>query len=77
MMSVEQIFEFFKRLHNVSEYPGTGIGLGICKRIVDNYEGSIAVDSKIGKGTVFSLNIPVTKNKIIGSSEEKELFLLN
>ncbi len=73
----EQIFEFFKRLHNVSEYPGTGIGLGICKRIVDNYEGSIAVDSKIGKGTVFSLNIPVTKNKIIGSSEEKELFLLN
>ncbi len=72
-----KIFEFFKRLHTVSEYPGTGIGLGVCKRIIDNYGGTISVDSKLGKGTVFSLNIPVKKNTRISASNEKELFILN
>lgn len=54
----DKIFEFFKRLHNASEYSGTGIGLGLCKRIVENYKGEIIVESEIGKGTCFTINLP-------------------
>lgn len=73
----DQIFDFFKRLHTLSEYPGTGIGLGVCKRIIDNYEGSINVESKVGEGTIFSLTIPVEKKKMTTSLKEKKLFHLN
>ncbi len=55
----DQIFDFFKRLHTNSEYLGSGIGLGLCKRIVDNYNGTIDVDSEIGKGTSFTINLPI------------------
>ena len=57
----DKIFEFFKRLHNTSEYQGTGIGLGLCKRIVENYNGEIIVESQIGKGTCFTINLPLKK----------------
>lgn len=55
-----QIFEFFKRLHSTSQYEGTGIGLGLCKRIVENYNGQIAVESQIGKGSTFVIQLPIT-----------------
>ena len=61
----DQIFEFFKRLHNVSEYPGTGIGLGICKRIIDNYDGDIHVESTVGLGTIFTICLPIGNHAII------------
>jgi signal transduction histidine kinase len=54
-----QIFDFFKRLHNVSEYEGTGIGLGLCKRIVENYDGEIIVASQINKGSCFTVRFPI------------------
>ncbi len=57
----DKIFEFFKRLHNVSEYEGTGIGLGLCKRIVENYNGEIVIESQIGQGTCFTINLPLEK----------------
>lgn len=59
----DKIFEFFKRLHNSSEYSGTGMGLGLCKRIVENYNGSIAVESEVGKGTRFTLSFPLSQTK--------------
>lgn len=59
----DKIFEFFKRLHNASEYPGTGIGLGLCKRIVENYNGTIVVESQVGQGTCFTVNLPLKKIK--------------
>lgn len=68
----DRIFEFFKRLHNTSQYSGTGIGLGICKRIVENYSGTIDVKSQIGKGTIFSICLPI-KSESDCSIEEKKL----
>ncbi len=54
----EQIFEVFKRLHNLSVYPGSGIGLAICRRIADNHKGRLYADSKPGEGSVFHLILP-------------------
>lgn len=51
-----QAFQPFKRL--TSDYPGTGIGLALCKRIAENHNGTIEVESKIGEGTIFSLLLP-------------------
>ena len=53
-----QIFEMFKRLHNREEYPGTGIGLALCKKIVDNLGGEIWLESEEGKGTTFYFSVP-------------------
>jgi light-regulated signal transduction histidine kinase (bacteriophytochrome) len=54
-----QIFQIFKRLHGKSEFPGTGIGLAICKKIMDIHHGYIASDSKINSGAIFSCYFPV------------------
>jgi len=53
----EQIFGLFKRLHLQSAYPGSGIGLALCQRIVTKHEGTIEVESDIGQGTTFRVNL--------------------
>ena len=54
----ENIFGLFKRLHNDDEYSGTGIGLAICKRIVDRYQGRIWAESEPGCGSIFRFTLP-------------------
>ena len=58
----DHIFEVFKRLHAIGEYPGTGIGLAIVKRIIDRHRGKIWVKSKLNKGSTFYFTIPVERN---------------
>lgn len=59
----ERIFLIFQRLHGMSEYTGTGIGLAICKKIVDSHHGFITANSHPGKGAAFVITLPLKQTK--------------
>ena len=60
----EQIFDMFKRLHVHTEYEGTGIGLALCKQIMEKHNGYISAVSAENEGSTFIISLPVNKEAI-------------
>ncbi|AGB36389.1 PAS domain-containing protein [Natronococcus occultus] len=59
----DQVFEVFQRLHSHEEYGGTGIGLALCRRIVERHGGEITVDSEPGEGSTFTIRLPEERDR--------------
>ena len=59
MKYLDRIFQPFERLHGRSEFEGTGMGLAICKKIVERHQGTITAQSIVGEGSTFIVILPV------------------
>jgi signal transduction histidine kinase len=66
----DQIFDMFRRLHVHSEFEGTGIGLTLCKKIVEKHNGFISVQSKVNDGSTFIISLPVHQPGAVAVNNE-------
>lgn len=57
----DKIFELFQKLHSQDKYSGSGIGLSLCKKIIEDHSGYISVVSEVGKGSTFSVFLPTQR----------------
>jgi len=63
----ESVFKMFKRVHSRQQYEGAGIGLAVCRKIVDRHAGRIGVESREGQGSVFWFTLPVAQDAFVMS----------
>jgi light-regulated signal transduction histidine kinase (bacteriophytochrome) len=66
----DKVFGIFKRLHSQDEYEGSGAGLGIVKKVIEDHKGKVWIESEAGKGTKFLFTIP--KNLKVSKGEEEK-----
>jgi signal transduction histidine kinase len=69
----EQIFTLFKRLNDTADYEGTGIGLAICKKIIEQHKGFITAKSKINGGSTFIISLPIEQHQLHANASEQTL----
>ncbi len=69
----DRIFEVFQRLHGVGRYPGNGIGLSICRRIVEHHGGQLRAESTPGAGSIFFFTLPFASIPTVSESREVEV----
>lgn len=68
----ERVFEIFRRLHTHKAYPGTGIGLAVCRRVVTRHGGRIRVESQPGSGSDFIVNLPLSDEETLHERQPDE-----
>ncbi|MFI5211720.1 MAG: ATP-binding protein [Ignavibacteria bacterium] len=67
----ERIFIVFQKLHDHRKYPGSGIGLALCKRVIEKHSGKIWFESEVGKGTTFYFTLPILEDTIAEKEKKK------
>lgn len=65
---VDKVFDLFQRLHGRDKYDGTGIGLALCRKVINRHGGTISVESAPGRGAVFTIRLPMTQSGDSGFS---------
>lgn len=68
---IHQLFSMFKRLHNKNEFQGSGIGLAMCKKIIENHKGQVWIESNTNQGTIVYFDLPKNVTKGINNRRQK------